>query len=188
MRPIAIITTSLFVVIFCFVFVVAPTLRSACVGLMKYRAFGTRLVRVHHMFPIGIGNPLRLVRLTVEIHHHGVAQRLDLARFGILQALLHLEAGVAHLCDAALADNRVVETHGFAEIQVHMDKDVFKSKPIDMGLKNMLEVSASTHVEKIALRPVIDVVVRVEVAHADLNGTREHRLLISSQNAESAAT
>jgi hypothetical protein len=38
----------------------------------------------------------------------------------------------------------------------------------------MLEIAASTHVEVIALRPVVDVIVRVEVAHADLYGTREH--------------
>ena len=77
-----------------------------------------------------------------------------------------------------------MKMNGLAEVQVNVDKNVFESKPIDMGLKDMLEVTASTHVEKIALRPVVDVVVRVEVAHADLNGTREHRLLISSRNAE----
>ena len=174
MRPIAIIITSLFVVIFCFVFVVAPTLRSACVGLMKYRAFGTRLVRVHHTFPIGIGNPLRLVRLTVEIHHHGVTQRLDFARFGILEALLHLETGVAHLNDAAFTDNRVVEMHGLAKVQVHVDEDILESQPVDSGLEDMFEIAASTHVEEVALRPVVDMVVRVEVAHADLDGTGKH--------------
>ena len=103
-----------------------------------------------------------------------MAQRLDLARFGILEALLHLETGVAHLNDAAFTDNRVVEKHRLAEIQVHVDEDVFECEPIDSGLEDMLEVAASTHVEVVALRPVIDVVIRVEVAHADLDGTGKH--------------
>ena len=38
----------------------------------------------------------------------------------------------------------------------------------------MLEISASTHVEVVALRPVVDVVVRVKVAHTDLDGTGKH--------------
>jgi hypothetical protein len=42
----------------------------------------------------------------------------------------------------------------------------------------MLEVAASAHVEEIALRPVVHVIVRVEVAHADLDWTREHFQLI----------
>jgi hypothetical protein len=38
----------------------------------------------------------------------------------------------------------------------------------------MLKIAASTHVEVVALRPIVDVVVGVKVAHADLDGTREH--------------
>ena len=116
-----------------------------------------------------------------------MAQGLDFARFSIFQALLHLEAGVAYLEDAAFTNNGVVEQHGMAEVQVHMDEDIFKGKPIDFGLEDMLEIAASTHVEKVALRPVVDMVIRVEVAHADLYRTREHKLLISSRNAVSAA-
>ena len=142
-----------------------------------YRAFGTRLICVHHFFPVGIGNPFRLVRLAVEIDHHGVAQSFDFARFGILQALLHLETGVAHLQNAALAHNRVVEQHGMAEIQVNVDEDIFECEPVDFGLEDMLEIAASTHVEIVALRPVVDMVVRVKVAHSDLDGTGEHVLL-----------
>ena len=122
-------------------------------------------------------NPFRLVRLTVEIDHHGMAQRLDLTRFGILETLLHLETGVAHLDETAFAHNRVVEMHGNTEIKVDVDEDIFESQPVDSGLKDMLEVAASTHVEVVALRPVVDVVVRVEVAHADLDGTGEHGML-----------
>ena len=42
----------------------------------------------------------------------------------------------------------------------------------------MLKVAASAHVEVVALRPVVDVVVRVKVAHSDLDGTGEHILLV----------
>ena len=139
-----------------------------------YRVFDTVLVSAHHTFPIRIGNPFCLIRLTVVIYHHRMAQGLDLACFSILKALLHLEAGVAYLCDATLADNEVVEQHWVAKVQVHMDEDVFKGQPIDFALKDMLEITASTHVEVVALRPVVDVVIRVEVAHADLYRTREH--------------
>ena len=121
--------------------------------------------------------PLRLVRLTVEIDHHGVAQGLDFARLGIFEALLHLEAGVTYFGDVTLADNRVVKQHGMAEVQIHMDEDIFKGKPIDFGLEDMLEIAASTHVEVVALRPIVDVIVRVKVAHADLYRAREHSLL-----------
>ena len=118
--------------------------------------------------------PLRLVRLAVEIDHHGVAQGLDFARLGIFEALLHLKAGVTYLGDSAFTNNRVVEQHGVAEVQIHMDEDIFEGQPVDFGLEDMLKVSASTHVEVIALRPVVDVIVRVKVAHADLYRTREH--------------
>ena len=152
-----------------------------------YRVFDTGLVGMQHFFPVGIRYPLRLVRFSIKIHHHGMAQGLDFARFSIFQALLHLEAGVAYLEDATFTNNGVVEQHGMAEVQVHMDEDIFKGQPVNFGLEDMLKVSASTHVEKVALRPVVDMVIRVEVAHADLYGTREHKLLISSQNAVSAA-
>jgi hypothetical protein len=117
---------------------------------------------------------LRLVRLTVEIDHHGVAQGLDFARLGIFEALLHFKAGVTYFGDSAFTNNRVVEQHGVAEVQIHVDKDIFEGQPVDFGLEDMLKVSASTHVEVVALRPVIDVIVRVKVAHADLDGAREH--------------
>ena len=139
-----------------------------------YRVFDTVLVSAHHTFPIGIGNPFCLIRLTVVIYHHRMAQGLDLACFSILKALLHLEAGVAYLRDATLADNGVVEQHWVAKVQVHVDEDVFKGQPIDFALKDILEITAPTHVEVVALRPVVDVVIRVEVAHADLYRTREH--------------
>ena len=61
-----------------------------------YRVFDTGLVGMHHFFPVGIGYPLRLVRFSIKIHHHGMAQGLDFARFSIFQALLHLEAGIAY--------------------------------------------------------------------------------------------
>jgi hypothetical protein len=41
----------------------------------------------------------------------------------------------------------------------------------------MFKIAASAHVEIIALRPVIDMIVWVKVAHSDLDGTREHFLL-----------
>ena len=129
---------------------------------------------MHHFFPVGIGDPLRLVRFTVEIDHYGMAQRLDFARFGILQALLHLETRVAYLEDSTFTYNRVVKQDGLAKIQVHMDEDVLEGQPVDFSLEDMLEVAASAHVEVVALRPIVDVVIRVEVAHADLDGTRKH--------------
>ena len=132
---------------------------------------------MHHFFPVGIGYPLRLVFFSIKIHHHGVAQGLDFARFSIFQALLHLKAGVAYLEDATLTNNGVVEQHGMAEVQVHVDEDIFEVEPVDFGLKDMLEIAASAHVEIIALRPVIDMIVWVKVAHSDLDGTREHFLL-----------
>ncbi len=118
--------------------------------------------------------PLRLVRLTIEIHHHGMAQSLDFARFRIFQALLHLETGVAYFKNTAFTNNRVVKQHGMEEVQVHVDEDIFEGKPVDFGLEYMLKIAASTHVEVVALRPVVDVVIRVKVAHADLDGTRKH--------------
>lgn len=139
-----------------------------------YRVFDTRLVCAHHAFPIRIGNPFCLIRLTVVIHHNRMAQGLDLACFSILKALLHLEAGVANLEDATFTHNGVVEQYGMAEVQVNMDEDIFEGEPVNFALKDMLEIEASTHVEVVALRPVVDVVIRVEVAHADLYRTREH--------------
>ena len=103
-----------------------------------------------------------------------MAQGLDFARFSIFQTLFHLEAGVAYLEDATFTNNGVVEQHGMTEVQVHMDEDILKGQPVDFGLEDMLEVSASTHIEVVALRPVVDMVIRVEVAHADLYRTREH--------------
>ena len=103
-----------------------------------------------------------------------MAQGLDFARFSIFQALLHLEAGVAYLENATLTNNGVVEQHGMAEVQVHMDEDILKGEPVDFGLEDMLEIAASAHVEKVALRTVVDMVIRVEVAHADLYRTRKH--------------
>ena len=129
---------------------------------------------MHHFFPVGIRDALRLVRFSIKIHHHGMAQGLDFARFSIFKALLHLEAGVAYLEDATFTNNGVVEQHGMTKVQVHMDEDILKGQPVDFGLEDMLEVSASTHIEVVALRPVVDMVVRVEVAHADLDGAREH--------------
>ncbi len=99
---------------------------------------------------------------------------LDFARFAVSQALFHLKAGVAHLGDAALADDVIMETYRIAEIKVDVDKNIFKGKPVDWCLELMLEETASTHVEKVALRPVVDVVVWVKGAHADLDGTRKH--------------
>ena len=118
--------------------------------------------------------PFRLVRFAVEIDHHAVAQGLDFARFAVAETLLHLETGVAHLGDATLTDNRVVKTDRLAEIQVHVDEDVFECEPVDFSLEGMLEIAASAHVEVVALRPVVDMVVRVKVAHSDLDGTGEH--------------
>ena len=129
---------------------------------------------MHHFFPVGIGNPLRLVCFAVEIHYHGMAQSLDFASISIFQALLHLEAGVAYLEDVTFTYNGVVKQHRLTEIEIHMDEDIFEGEPVNFALKDMLEIEASAHVEKVALRPVVDVIVRVEVAHADLYRTREH--------------
>ena len=106
-----------------------------------------------------------------------MTQSLDLACFGVFQALFHLEAGVAYLGDATLADNGVMEMHRHTEVEVNVDEDIFEGQPVDFGLEDMLEIAASAHVEVIALRPVVDVVVRVKVAHSDLDGTREHLML-----------
>ena len=129
---------------------------------------------MHHFFPVGVGDPLRFVCFAVEIDDHGMAQSLHLARLAVTQALLHLKAGVAYFKNTTLTNNGFVEEHRLAEVQVHMDEDILEGQPIDFSLEDMLEIAASTHVEVIALRPVIDVVIRVEVAHADLDGTRKH--------------
>ena len=55
-----------------------------------------------------------------------------------------------------------------------MDEDVFESQPVDFGVEDVFEIAAATHIEVVALRPVIDVVVGVEVAHSNLDGTGEH--------------
>ena len=103
-----------------------------------------------------------------------MAQSLHLARLAIAQELLHLETGVAHFKDTALADDGVVKLHRLAEVEVDVDEDIFEGQPVNFGLEDMLEVTASAHVEVVALRPVVDMVVRVEVAHANLYRTREH--------------
>ena len=90
-----------------------------------------------------------------------MAQGLDFTRLGIFEALLHLEAGDAYLEDAALAHYRVVKQNRFAEVQIHMDEDILKGEPVDFGLEDMLEIAASTHVEVVALRPIVDVIIRV---------------------------
>ena len=106
-----------------------------------------------------------------------MAQSFDLARFRVAQALLHLKTGVAHLNDAAFTHNRVVEMHRHTKVEVNVDKDIFEGQPVDFSLEDMLKVTASTHVEVVALRPVVDMVVGVKVAHSDLDGTREHIVL-----------
>lgn len=131
-------------------------------------------VSIHHLLPVGIGNTFSLVCFAIEIDHNSVTQRLDFVCLDITQALLHLEAGVAQFGDTALAHNVVMEMHGMTEIKVDVDEDIFECKPIDWRLEDMLEIAASTHVEEVALRPVVDVIIRVEVAHADLDGTGEH--------------
>ena len=103
-----------------------------------------------------------------------MAQGLDLARIAVAQELLHLEAAVAYLDDAALTSDVIVKQHRFAEVQVHMNEDILEGQPIDFSIESMLEIKASTHVEKVALRPVVDMIVGVEVAHADLDRTRKH--------------
>jgi hypothetical protein len=51
-----------------------------------------------------------------------------------------------------------MEQDWLAKVEVHVDKDVFERKPVDLGLEDMLEIAASTHVEVVALRPVVDMV------------------------------
>ena len=58
---------------------------------------------------------------------------------------------------------------------------IFKCKPLDLLLERMFKKTASTLVELVALRPIVDVIVRVEVAHANLDGTREHIFAIKGQ-------
>ena len=41
-------------------------------------------------------------------------------------------------------------------------------------IEQMFEILAAAVVEQVALRPVVDVVERVEVAHSDLDRAREH--------------
>ena len=103
-----------------------------------------------------------------------MAQGLDFARLGVTKALLHLETGIAYFGDAALTDYGVVKMYGVSEIKVDVDEDIFEGQPVDFGLEDMLEIAASAHVEIVALRPVVDMVVRVKVAHSDLDGTGEH--------------
>ena len=129
---------------------------------------------IYQHLTIFIGYPFRLVSLAVEIHYHGMTQGFDFARFRVAQALLHLETGVTYLDDATFADNRVVEMHRHTEIKVNVDKDILESQPVDFSLENMLEIAASTHVEVVALRPVVDMIVGVKVAHTDLDGTGKH--------------
>ena len=92
------------------------------------------------------------------------------------QALLHLEAGVAHLGDHRFARQIVMEMNGQLEIHFNMDQNIFKSQPVDFLVEGVFKKAASTHVEIMALRPVVHVIVRIEIAHADLDRTREHIL------------
>ena len=106
-----------------------------------------------------------------------MAYGLDQASLLIHKALFHLEAGVAHLGDDRLALQVIVETDGHLEVHLDMHKDIFEGEPIDGGLEGVLEEAASSHVEVMALRPVVDVVIRVEVAHSDLYRTGKHIIL-----------
>jgi hypothetical protein len=92
----------------------------------------------------------------------------------IHKTLDHLETGVAHLKDGGFTHQVVMEMDGHLEIEIDMDQHIFKGKPVDLLLEGMFKKAASTHVEVVALRPVVDVVVGVEIAHADLDGAREH--------------
>ena len=141
---------------------------------MTYPTLSTFNSPILQHVPLRIGNPLRLVGVAVVIHHHGVAKGLHLPCPLIHKPLHHLEAGVAHLEDRRLAHQLVMEPDRQPEVEIDMDQHILKGEPIDLGVEDMLEVAASTHVEVVALRPVVDVVVRIQVAHADLDGTREH--------------
>ena len=102
-----------------------------------------------------------------------MADRLYEACLLVHQALLHLKAGITHFGDHRFTSEVVVKMNGHLEIKLHMNQYVFKGKPIDLLLESMFKKTASTHVEVVALRPVVDMVVRVKIAHADLDGTRE---------------
>ena len=67
-----------------------------------------------------------------------------------------------------------MEMDGPFEVHLHVYQHVFERKPVDLRLESVFEKAASAHVEVVALRPVVDMVVGVEVAHADLDGAREH--------------
>ena len=94
----------------------------------------------------------------------------------IHQALLHFEAGVANFGDDRLANQIVMEMDGQLEIHLNMDQHIFKGQPVDFLVEGVFKKAASTHVEVIALRPVVHMVVGIKVAHADLDRTREHIL------------
>ena len=105
-----------------------------------------------------------------------MADRLDEAGLLVHQMLLHFKAGVAHFGDHRFTSEVVVKMNGHLEIKFHVNQYVFKGQPIDLLLEGVLKKTASTHVEVVALRPVVDMIVRVKVAHADLDGAREHIL------------
>ena len=67
-----------------------------------------------------------------------------------------------------------MEKDGHFEIHLDMHKDIFKGEPIDGSLEGVLEEAASSHVKIMALRPVVDVVIGVEVAHSDLYWAGKH--------------
>jgi hypothetical protein len=99
---------------------------------------------------------------------------LDKACLLVHKSLLHFEAGIAHFGNERFTYEVVVKMNGCFEIKFHVNQYVFKGKPIDLLLEGMFKKTASTHVEVVALRPIVDVVVRVKVAHSDLYRTREH--------------
>jgi hypothetical protein len=73
-----------------------------------------------------------------------------------------------------LTDDLVVNLHRLLEIKLHMDKHITELHPINLIIEKMLKILASSVVEQVTLRSVVDMVKRIEVAHPNLNRAREH--------------
>ena len=145
-------------------------------GLLQLKAHRAWSFPCQEHFSIPIWNPFRFIRFAIEIDNSTMAYGFHRASLLIHKALDHLEAGVTHFGDLRLAGEVIMKTNRRLEVELDVNKDVLEGQPVNLLLEGMFKKTASTHVEIMALRPVVHVVVRIKVAHTDLDRTREHIL------------
>ena len=117
------------------------------------------------------GNGNRFVSVAVDAHHNRATNAFHLIRIRVDKPLNQLHTRVAQLFEACLAHDGIMNQDRFFEIELKMGKDVFKCQPINLLTKTLLVEKCTAVVVEMTLRSVVDMVKRVKVGHADLDGT-----------------